>query len=117
MKRIMEEAATHHVEAIHYSILAGICVSGEKATGSGAESGFWPLLLEGFHGKKLKKEEVNRAERRVREVTGWSDPVEDKIGFVEAAWQNCKVLVKDKWAGKAGGVGPSGSYDTRSGPN
>ena len=41
-------------------------------------------MLEGLTGVRLRKEEVDRAERRVREVTGWNDPVEEKTGFVEA---------------------------------
>ena len=40
-------------------------------------------------------------------VTGWSDPVEEQTGFVEAACQNYEVLVEDKRVGKSGGAGPS----------
>ena len=50
---------------------------------------------------ELGKEEVDRTERRVREVTGWGDPIEEKTGFVEVACQNYEVLVEDKRAGKA----------------
>ena len=84
MKRIMEEAATRHIEAIHYSALVGIRVGKEKSSGSGNDAGFWPVILEGFSRKKLKKEEVDRAMRRVREVNRWSDPVEESTSFVEA---------------------------------
>ena len=72
-------------------------------------------MLEGLAGVELGKEEVDRTERRVREVTGWGDPVEEKTGFVEAAWQNYEVLVEDKCVGKVGGAGPSQRYETRSG--
>ena len=70
--------------------------------------------MEGFSGKKLKKEDVNHAEKRVQEITGWSDPVEEKTGFIEVVCQNYEVLVEDKRVGKARGAGHSGRYDTRS---
>ena len=43
------------------------------------------MVLEGLTGVRLRKEEADRVERRVREVTGWDNPVEEKIGFMEAA--------------------------------
>ena len=58
---------------------------------------------------------MDRVERGVREVIGWSDPVEEKTGFVVAACQNYEVLVEDKHAGKSRGVGPSQWYETRLG--
>ena len=62
------------------------------------------MVLEGLTGVRLRKEEADRVERRVREVTGWDNPVEEKIGFMEAACQNYEVLVEDKRAGKTGGA-------------
>ena len=56
---------------------------------------------------RLRKDEVDRAEKRVQEVTGWSDPVEEKTGFFEAACQNYEALVEGKRVGKTGGAGPS----------
>ena len=73
------------------------------------------MMLEGLAGARLRKEEADRAERRVREVTGWSDPVEEKTGFVEAACQNYEALVEDKRVGKTGVAGPSQRYETRFG--
>ena len=58
MRRIMEEAATRNVEAIHYSVLAGIWVGGEKGTTSISNTGFWPLVLEGLLGVRLRVEEA-----------------------------------------------------------
>jgi hypothetical protein len=84
MKWLMEEAVAHHAETLHYSASAGIRVSGEE-TRRVADSGFWPTVLGGLIGVRLKGEEANRAEKRVKEVTGWSDPVEEKTGLVEAA--------------------------------
>ena len=94
MKQLMEEAASRHAETIHYSASAGIWVRSDTFRKT-KESRFWPLMLEGLVGVWLRKEEANRAERRVREVTGWSDPVEEKTGFVEAACQNYEDLVED----------------------
>ena len=73
------------------------------------------MVLEGHSGVRLKKEEADCAEWWVRKVTGWSDPVEEKTGFVEAACQNYEVLVEDKHAGKARGAGHSQRYETRFG--
>ena len=70
-------------------------------------------MLEGLAGARLKKEESDRAEKRVREITGWSDPVEEKTGFVEAACQNYEALVEDKRVGKTGPSGTSQRYETR----
>ena len=73
-------------------------------------------MLEGLAGARLRKDEADRAEKRVQEVTGWSDPVEEKMGFVEAACQNYEALVEDKRVGKTGGAGPSQRYEIRFGP-
>ena len=40
--------------------------------------------------------EADRIELSVQEVIGWSDPVEEKTGFVEATCQNYEVLVENK---------------------
>ena len=74
------------------------------------------MVLESFSKKKLKKEEADRAERRIHEVIGWIDPIEEKIGFLDAACQNYDILIDDMRAGKFGGACPLGRYDTRSGP-
>ena len=93
----MEEAATRHTEAIHYSASVGIRV-GTNDGPSPKDSRFCPLVLECLSGVRLRKEEVDHAEKRVQEVTGWNDPVEEKTSFVEAACQNYEVLVEDKHA-------------------
>ena len=69
-------------------------------------------MLEGLAGTRLMKEEADRAGKWVWEVTKWSDPVEEKTGFVEAACQNYEALVEDKRVGKTGGAGPSQRYET-----
>ena len=114
MKRLMGEAATRYVKTVHYSASVGIWVGSDEVRKT-KDSRFWPLMLVGRAGVRLRKEEADRAERRVREVTGWSDPVEEKTGFVEAACQNYEVLVEDKRAGKTGGAEPSQRYETRFG--
>mgnify|MGYP000235156717 CR=1 FL=1 len=115
MKRLTEEATPRHVEVIQYSASIGIRVRGENAK-SGKDVGFWPMVLDGFYEKKLMKEEADRAERRVREVTGWSDPIEERTSFVEATCQNYEVLVDNKRVGKARGAAPSNRYEIRSDP-
>ena len=50
-----------------------------------------------------------------RNGSGWSDPVEEKTGFVEAACQNYEALVEEKRVGKTGTTGPSQRYETRFG--
>ena len=92
MKRLMEDAAAHHVETIHYSELAGIRVGSDESRKM-KDCGFSPFMLEGLPGVRLRKEEADRAEKQVQEVTGWSDPVEEKIDVVEVACQNYEVLV------------------------
>ena len=52
MKRLMEEAAARHIEAIHYSASVGIRV-GEKAAKPDSKSGFWPVILETISGGRL----------------------------------------------------------------
>jgi hypothetical protein len=74
MKRLMEEAAARHAETVHYSASAGIRVGAEE-TRKVTDSGFWATVLGGLTGVRLKREEADRAEKRVQEVTGWSDPV------------------------------------------
>ena len=69
----------------------------------------------------MRKEEGDLADLRtcgeaVWEVTGWDNPIEEKIGFVEAACQNYEVLVEDKHTEKAGGVRTPNWYETRFGP-
>ena len=111
MKRLMEEAVARHTETVHYSASAGIRVGDSKAQ-KASEAGFWPTMMEGLAGARLRKDEADRAEKQVQEVTGWSDPVEEKTGFVEAACQNYEALLEDKRVGKTRGVGPSQRYET-----
>ena len=73
------------------------------------------MVLETFSRGRLQKRDADRAEERVCEITGLSDPVEENTGFVEAACRNYEVVVDNKRARKTGGAGPSGRYDTRSG--
>ena len=87
MKRLMEEVAARHVETIHYSASTGIRVR-EKAVEFDSKPGFWPVILETLTEGSLQKGEVERAEECVHEVAGWSDPVEERTGFVEAACRN-----------------------------
>ena len=80
----MEEAMARHAETIHYSASARIRVESDEVRKT-KDTGFWPLMLDGLAGVRLRKEEADRVERRVCVVTGWSDPIEEKTGFVETA--------------------------------
>ena len=65
IKRIMEEVAARNAEANHYSASTGIHVGGEKGAASRSNIGFWPLVLEGFLGVRLRKEETDRTEKGI----------------------------------------------------
>ena len=54
-------------------------------SGSGLEEKGAPIPNFGVVRVRLRKEEADCTERRVQEVTGWNDPVEEKTGFVDAA--------------------------------
>ena len=60
MKRLMEEAMARHAKAVNYVASTGIRVGGNEGQ-KAKYAGFWPLVLEGFSGVQLKKEEVERA--------------------------------------------------------
>jgi hypothetical protein len=64
MKRLMEEAAARHAETVHYSASAGIRVGGEE-TQNTQDIGFWPSVLDSLAGVQLRREEADRAEKRV----------------------------------------------------
>ena len=70
MKMLIEEATVRHVKAIHYSALTAIRVGIGKATSVDTNPGFWPVVLETFSERKLRKGEKDRAERRVRDDIG-----------------------------------------------
>jgi hypothetical protein len=70
MKRLMEEVAARHAETVHYSTSAGIRVGGEESR-KAKDSGFWPSVLEGLAGVRLKKKDADRAKKHVQECWGW----------------------------------------------
>ena len=57
--------------------------------------------------------EALKAERRVQEMMGWEDPVEEKSSFVEAMCQNYDVLVEEKRKRLDDQSGSSKKHDTR----
>ena len=68
MKRLMEEDAARNAETVYYLESADIRVGVENGKKT-KDTGFWLVVLEGFSGKTLVKEEADRVERRVQEVT------------------------------------------------
>ena len=93
IKWLMVEAAARHAEVVHYSTSAEMRVGSDDGRKT-KDFGFWPLVLEGVTGVRLRKEESNHTERRVREVTRWHDPVDEKTGFMEAACQIRRSCLK-----------------------
>ena len=49
-------------------------------------SSFWSLSKG-----QLRKEEANQAKKRVQEVIGWKDPIEEKMGLVDTVAKTKKV--------------------------
>ena len=64
MNRLMEEDSARHVKAIHYSASIDIHVCVGEATSVDINLGFWPVVLETFSKRKLKKGKAHREERR-----------------------------------------------------
>ena len=62
MKRLMDEVVAWYVEAMHYSASTAIRVDVGKATSIDRNPEFWPVVLETFSKKNLKKGEVGRLE-------------------------------------------------------
>ena len=56
---------------MHYSASLVIRVGIRKATSADINPEFWPVVVETFSGRKLKKGEADRGERRVLDDTGW----------------------------------------------
>jgi hypothetical protein len=88
MKKIVEEEDAKHVEAMHYAAMAGIRVGRENMKTIKSEAGLWPTVFE--YGKKGKfgSEDFQLANRNVKSVTGWSDPVNNNTSFVEVLCDN-----------------------------
>ena len=73
MKMLMKEVAARHVEAIHYSASTRIRVGVRKAIGVDTNPGFWPVVLETFSKRKVKKGEpdpVRKGEYAMTPVGG-----------------------------------------------
>ena len=64
MKRLMEEVRAQHVEVVHYSSLPGIKV-GREARGREEELKFWAPIVGSLSNVKIKKDEVDQAEKRI----------------------------------------------------
>ena len=89
----MEE---NKVNNVYYSLSAGIRAGHETRAQESQVGEFWPIILNQVGKGKLCMNEALEAERRVQEMTGWEDPVEEKSSFVEAMCQTYDVLVEEK---------------------
>ena len=85
---LIKEVAAQHVQAIHYSSSTSIRVGVGKAISADTNPRFWQVVLDKVSKRKLKKGEVDRVEKCVHNVTGWSYPVVESTSFVEAACLN-----------------------------
>ena len=96
LKKIIEEEDARHVEAMHYAASAGIRVGRENLKTIKPGVGFWPTVFECEKKGKIDLEDLKLANRNVRRVTGWSDPIDDKTSFAEVVCDNYEALVEEK---------------------
>ena len=96
MKKVAEEEDARHVEAMHYAATAGIRVRKENLKTIKPNAGFWPTVLEYEKKGKIVSEDLKLADRNVKRVTGWSDPVDDNTSFAEVVCDNYEALVEEK---------------------
>ena len=61
-----------------------------------ARSWVWPTVFEYEKKSKIDSEDLQFANRKVRRVTGWSDPVDHKTSFAEVVCDNYEALVEEK---------------------
>ena len=113
MKKLMEEMEENKVNSVYYSSSAGIRAGHETRAQESQVGEFWPIILNQVGKGKLCMDEALKAERRVQEMTGWEDPVEEKSSFVEAMCQTYDVLVEEKRKRPDDQSGPSKKHDTR----
>jgi hypothetical protein len=96
MKKIVEMEDGRHVEAIHYASSAGISVGRENLKTIKPGAGFWPTVFECEKKGKIDSEDLEIADRNMRRVTRWTDPVDDKTTFAEVVCENYEALVEEK---------------------
>jgi hypothetical protein len=96
LKKIVEMEDRRHVEAMHYAASAGISVGRENLKTIKPRAGFWPMVFKCEKKGKIGSEDLENADRNVRRVTGWSDPVLDKTSFAEVVCENYEALVEEK---------------------
>ena len=94
MKKLMEESEENKVNIVYYSS-SGI-QAGYKMRAQESQVGeFWPIILNQVGKGKFCMNETLKEEQRVKAMTGWEDPVEDKSSFVEVMCQNYDILVEE----------------------
>ena len=113
LKRIVEEEEARHVEAMHYAASAGIRVGRENLKTTKLGVGFWPTVFECEKKGKIDLEDLKLADRNVRRVTGWSDPIDNNTSFAEVVCDNYEALVEEKRKRTGEEDGTSKRHNTR----
>ena len=80
-----------------------------------SSAGFWPTVFECEKKGKIDSEDLELADRNVKRVTGWSDPVDDKTSFAEVVCENYEALVEEKRKRTGEDDGVSKRPNTRNG--
>ena len=82
--------------AMHYAASAGILVERENLKKIKPGVGFWPTVFECEKKGKINFEDLKLADRNVRRVTRWSDPVDNNTSFAEVVCDNYEALVEEE---------------------
>ena len=96
LKKIVEEEDARHVEAMDYAASAEIRVGRENLKTIKPGARFWRTVFECEKKKKINLEDLKLVDRSMRQVTGWSDPVDNNTSFAEVVCDNYEALVEEK---------------------
>jgi hypothetical protein len=95
LKKVVDDEDARHVEAMHSASIAGICIRRENLKPIKFGVGFWPMVFKCEKKGKLYSKDLEIVDRNVRQVTQWSDLVDDKTSFVEVVCENYEALVRE----------------------
>jgi hypothetical protein len=80
---------------MHYAASAGIRVGKENLKTIKPSARFWPTVFECEKKGKFSLEDLKLADRNVKRITRWLDPVDDNISFAEVMCDNYEALSCD----------------------